>query len=223
MTLLVAARARDCIVALSDRKETVIGGPCGEVTKYHLDAAGGFYISLAGDGAAAGRLLNDLRNSHIPRAGVFREIERLAAEAYAAPDTRNMAGHLIVSDGGGFSIYDVLVTPGIVGFFRSDDDMRLEGDRGAIAICKDLAQDLALADMPCEAAVKCLHTLAARVANTVDSVGGRDKYGIDTVVFAGAGTVKQIPRSADKMGAIRARFVGFGKGGPRGPNEEGTA
>lgn len=205
-------------MALSDRKEATIGGPCREVTKCHLDTAGGYYIALAGDGTAAGRLLSDPRSSHIPRVGIFREIERLAAEAYAAPDTKNTAGHLIVSDDGGFSMYDVLAASGSAEFFRSDEDMCAEGDRGAIAICKDLAQDMALADMPCEAAVKCLHTLAARVAKTVDSVGGRSKYGIDMVVFAEAGTAREIPRRTDGMGAIRARFAGFGEGLSRGQN-----
>ena len=218
MTLLVAARARDCIVALSDRKETLRDGPCGEVTKYYMDAAGGFYIALAGNGTAAGRILNELRRRHVPRFNVFREIERLAAEAYAAQEGDDTAGHLIVSDGVEFRTYGVLIASGIAVFYKGDEDLRVEGDGGAVAICKDLMQDMATTNMSCDTAVKFLHTLAARVAKTVDSVGGRSEYGIDMVVFADVGTVKQIPRSTDKMGAIRARFESSDEGPPRGPN-----
>ena len=215
----MAARARDCIVALSDRKETIGGGGRdGEVTKYHLDAAGGYYIALAGDGTVAGIILNELRQGHVARFNIFREIEKLAAEMHVAQDTKNAAGHLIVSDNGRFKTYLVRITSGIATFFSSDKDMIVEGDIGAIAICKDLTQDMALTNMSCDTAVKCLHTLAARVAKTVDSVGERSEYGIDMVVFAEAGTVKQIPRSMDKMGAIRARFEECGEGRPQGSN-----
>ena len=115
-------------------------------------------------------------------------------------------------------MYGISIVSGIATFFKSGNNMSAEGDWGAIAVWKNLAQDMALTDMPGETAIKCLHTMAARVAETADSVGGRSGYGIDMVVFAEAVTVKQIPRNTDKVGAIRVRFEESDEGQPSGRN-----
>lgn len=115
-------------------------------------------------------------------------------------------------------MYGISIVSGIATFFKSGNNTSAEGDWGAIAVWKNLAQDMALTDMPGETAIKCLHTMAARVAETVDSVGGRSGYGIDMVALAETGTVKQIPRNTDKTGTIRVRFEESDEGQPSGRN-----
>ena len=190
MALLVAARTRDGVVGPSDRKESVQGSPGNEVTKYHLDAAVGFYIALAGDGTAARHLLSRIKRRQISAADIFREIDSLAAESHAAlQKTWQVAGHLIVAKSGRIEVYSVSIVSGIAVFLPSDDALRLEGDYGAMVLCRNFARDVALAGMRSETAAKCLHTIAGRIAETVDSVGERGKYGMDMVVLAGAGAV----------------------------------
>lgn len=53
LTLLLAARARDGVVALSDRKESVGESKANKVKKYHLDDGGSYYVALSGDGEVA--------------------------------------------------------------------------------------------------------------------------------------------------------------------------
>lgn len=210
MTLLVAARAKDCIVALSDRKERVGGFKCNEVTKYYLSTDGGFYIALAGDGGVAGLLLEELKRRQPSTADIFKEIDRIVAQLFAMNHVGRVSGHLIVADGGEFKVYTISIAFGISAYQHNTDAMPVEDDRGAVAVCRNLARGVSLSDMPCEDAVRCLHTIADSIAETVDTVGDRTRYGIDIVVFASAGTVTQLRRRTDRMGTIRVIFEASG-------------
>ena len=206
MTLLVAARAKDCIVALSDRKERAGGFKCNEVTKYYLSTERGFYIALAGDGDVARQLLDELAHLQPSAADIFKEIDRIVAELFVKNQAGQVVGRLIVADGDEFKVYTISIAFGISACQHNTDAMPVEGDRGAVAVCKNLARGVSMSNMHCEDAVRCLHTIADCIAETVDTVGDRTRYGIDIVVFASAGTVTQLRRRTDRMGTIRVIF-----------------
>lgn len=213
MTLLIAARTKDGLVAVSDRKESVAGAGANEVTKCHLDAAGEFCLALSGDGAMAARILRDLKGRRIRGAAVFREIEILAARLHAQSRSYAvLAGHLVVVDGGKIKMYTVSIRAGITVFGSSTDAVPAEGDYGATAVCKNLAQGMELSSMTCEAAARYLHTLADRAAETVESVGRRSEYGIDMVVFKEGGGAWRLERRAENLGTIDVRFRESGSG-----------
>lgn len=218
LTILVATRAKGCIVALSDRKESVDKSGANEVTKYYLSTSGGFYIALAGSGEMARRLLNELEHRQPSGSDVFKEIDTISARLFARQYTGQVAGHLIVAGRNEFELYTLSIVSGILVYAENHDTMSIEGDRDAVAICKDLARDMALSDMPCETAARCLHTMASRIAETVDSVGDHTTYGIDMVVFPGSGKITQLRRRTDKMGTIGATFEAHGPGPLLGPN-----
>ena len=117
---------------------------------------------------------------------------------------------LIVAKSGKIEVYSVSIVSGIAVFLPSDDALPLEGDYGAAVLCRNFARDVALADMRTETAAKCLHTIAGRIAETVDSVGERGKYGMDMVVFTSAGAVAKLARRTGKMGTLSVRFSEHG-------------
>ena len=220
LTLLVAARTRDGIAALSDRKESVRGSGGNEVSKYYLDAAGGCYMSLSGYGDAAGHLLGRLGRRQTTAAGTFREIDSLVAGLHAARQkTGHMAGRLILAGGGRFEPYTVTMVSGIAAFVPNRESLPVEGDFGAIVLCKNLARDVALPGMPCKTA-KCLHAIASRMAEAAGGAGERDKYGIDIVVFTMAGAAARMLRRTDRMGTLSIRFDELAGTGPL-PSLEG--
>ena len=218
MTFLAMGRAKDCILALSDRMESVAQSDPNEVTKYYLCDTGRFYIALSGDGVFAGRLLSELRLRQPSGAGVFREIDRIAAELFAMELRGQVAGHLIVADDGEFRAYTITIVSGIAVYVQNDDPIHMEGDIGAASVCRNLALDMPLSDMPGETAVKCLHSMAGRIAETVDSVGDGGKYGFDMVVFSKSGAVTELRRRTDRMGLIRAHFEPSDTGPLLGPD-----
>ena len=206
MTLLVIRRAKGGIVALSDRMESIGQSDANEVTKYYLSVSGGFYIALAGDGETARHILSELRHRQPSAADVFKEIDRIAAELFAKNLAGHVEGHLILVDGCELRVYAISVVSGIMAYSQHSGTIPAEGDLGAVALYNGLVRDLPLSDMPCDTAAKCLHTVAGRVAEAVDSVGDRAKYGIDMVVFEESGTMTQLRRRTDKMGTIRVSF-----------------
>ena len=219
MTLLAIAHARDCILALSDRKESADQSDPNEVTKCYLSDAGDVYMALAGNAKTAENLLREVRLRRPSGADIFREIDRISAGLFARRLTGQVGGHLIVSDGGEFKVYAITVASGIAAYYQHTDIIPAEGDLRAVGIYKRLARDIPMSDMPCEAAARCLHTMASYMAETVKSVGDRDKYGFDIVVFSKPGTAMQLRRRTDAMGSIRARFEASGTGTLFGPNE----
>ena len=219
MTFLAIAHARGCILALSDRREGVAQSDPSEVAKCHLSDTGEIYMSLSGDGEFAGRLLGDLRLRRPSGADIFREIDGMAAELFAMQISGEVAGHPIVLDGDEFKVYSITIAHGIPVYYQLTDAVLADGDAGAVALCKRLARDIPMSDMPCEAAARCLHTMASYIAETVESVGDRDKFGFDMVVFSKPGTAMQLRRSTDTMGSIHARFEPSGTGPLFGPDE----
>ena len=138
---------------------------------------------------------------------------------YLSHQEGNVAGHLIVADGGEFKVYGFTIVSGIMAYHQYTSAMVAEGDAGAVALCKRLARDIPMSDMPCEAAARCLHTMASYIAETVEGVGDRDEFGFDMVVFSKPGTAMQHRRRTDTMGSIHARFEPSGTGPLFGPNE----
>ena len=219
MTFLGIAHARDCILALSDRMESVSQSRSNEVTKYYLSDTGEIYMALSGDGEFAGKLLGNLRLRRPSRANIFKEIDRIAAGLFAMQISGEVAGHLIVFDGDEFKVYGITIAHGIPVYYQLPDAVLAEGDAGAVALCKRLALDIPMSDMPCETAARCLHTMAGYIAETVKNVGDGDKFGFDMVVFSKSGAAMQLRRRTDTMGSIRARFEASGTGPLFGPNE----
>ena len=219
MTLLLIGCGRDCILALSDRMESVDQSDPDEVTKYYLSDAGDVYMALAGNAETAENLPSEVRRRRPSGADVFREIDRISAGLFARQLTGRVGGHLIVSDGGEFKVYGITVASGIAAYYQRTNIILAEGDLRAVAIYKRLARDIPMSDMPCETAARCLHTMAGYIAETVESVGEYDQYGFDMVVFPKSGDVMEYRRRTDAMGSIRARFEASGKGPLFGPNE----
>ena len=222
MTFLAIGHARDCILAISDRKESVDQSDPNEVTKYYLSDTGEIYMALSGDGKTARDVLSELRRRQPSGADVFREIDRIAADLSARNQMGQVAGHMIVAGGGAFRVYTISIAFGIMAYAQNDDPILMEGDSGAVAICRNLARDVLLSGMPCETAIRCMHAMASRIAETVESVGERGRYGLDVVVFTPAGAAVQLRRRTDGMGSIRVRFEASGTGPLLGPDGGGA-
>lgn len=139
MTFLVAARAKDGLVAPSDRKETIPEPNGNEVSKYCLDVVKGFYLALSGDGVAADPILNELRKSGVSSTVALKEMERLAANTQLArPGHDPVAGHLVVAERGEIELYTVYIEKGRGRVAPNNAAMPTEGDYRAVALCKNL-------------------------------------------------------------------------------------
>ena len=215
MTLIATARAGNGIAAVSDRKESC---PDREVTKCHMDRDGRFYIALAGDGRAACGLLRQVAEDEtVQAAGIEAKIAELAASIYeqGQPHIR-VDGILITSGSRGYKMYDLYISDGHVDLCPNDDDMSMHGDYAAIAICRSLAANLSTRRKSSGEAAAILHVLASKVAETVDSVGGREKYGFDLAVLGAPDSAELLERCTDKLGTLEIFFrldPAFGRAG----------
>ena len=155
----------------------------------------------------AAYILGQLGHSQVAGAGVFGELRRLAETLKEErPQHGTVAGHLVVAEPGEIKIYAFRIEGGAAKFRPVDKEAPAEGDIRATAIFENLVIDAKLCDMPCETAVRFLHTLASRIAETVESVGRRDEYGMDTVVFAESGGARRLKRNKEAIGALDVLF-----------------
>ena len=148
--------------------------------------------------------------SQVAGSGVFDELRRLSESLNEEEEEEQqhgtVAGHLVVAEPGEIKIYWFDIENEAAEFRPISEEAPAEGDIGATAIFENLAMDTRLCGMPYETAVRFLHTLASRIAKTVASVGGRDEYGMDTVVFAKSGGAKWLDRHKEATGALDVRF-----------------
>ena len=214
MTLL-AKHATDGLVALSDRMETYLRGPPRDVKKYHLDKRGRHCVSPAGDGKLAKEVLRGLAHAKTGPADVLARIRGIAKDLHARHPrkTPSVDGFLIVVERQGPRLYSIGINGGDVDVTEDRGGVHAHGDENALALCEYITKKAGLADMRCEEAARQLHVLASDVAEHVDSVGGRDEYGFDLVVFAASGT-KFIERDKERRGRIDVSFRMDGQAGP---------
>lgn len=211
MTLLMAMRAGDGIAAVSDRKESLPGRSGREVTKCLLDASGRFYLSLSGDGLAARAILDSIG----PAWEISDLVEAIHEECH--PDM-SVDGILVVAGARGPEMYDIYIRGGQIDLYANDDAASVHGDYAVHVLCRHLAKGLDARSLSRGAAAAHLHVLASSVAETVDSVGGRDKYGFDLATIGaagGGGGAASLWRQADALGALEVRFRMYGAGGRR--------
>lgn len=208
MTILVAWYATDGIVVISDRMETYSHGPPRNVTKYYLDKRGRFYVSLAGDGKLAEGVLRCLARSRTGPADVLARLRDIAKTLHARQRTKTLHvnGFLIVVERQGPKLYSIDIDGGHVDVLGVCGGVHMHGDGRAQVLCKYITTKARLADMQCEEAAWHLHVLASDVAEHVDSVGERGKYGFDLVLFGAAGGAKLLERHTAQHGGIEVRF-----------------
>ena len=146
--------------------------------------------------------------SQVAGAGVFGELRRLAESLNEEEEQQHgtVAGHLGVAEPGEIKIYWFNIKGGAAEFRPISEEAPAEGDKRATSIFENLAMDAKLCDMPCETAVRFLHTLASRIAETVSSVGKRDEYGMDMAVFAESVGARRLKRHTEATGALDVRF-----------------
>ena len=215
MTLLMAMRAGDGIAAVSDRKESLPDSAGREVTKCLLDAGGRFYLSLSGDGRAARSILDSIKAAG-PAGPAWKIFDLMGAMRGRYP-SMSVDGILVVAGAQGPEMYDIYVRSGRTYLYENDDATSVHGDYAAHVLCRHLARGLDARSLSRGAAAAHLHVLASSVAETVDSVGGRDEYGFDLVTIgAAAGDAALLWRQADALGALEVRFRMSGAGGRSG-------
>ena len=148
--------------------------------------------------------------SQVAGSGVFGELRRLAESLNEEEEEERqhgtVANHLVVAEPGEIKIYWFDIEDGAAEFRPVGEEAPAEGDKRATAIFKNLAMDAELCDMPCETAVRFLHTLASRIAETVSSVGKHDEYGMDMVMFAKSGGAKWREGHTEATGALDVLF-----------------
>ena len=120
---------------------------------------------------------------------------------------------MIVVERQGPRLYSIAIKGGRVVALEDDGGVHARGDGRAQVLCEYIAKKAGLAGMRCEEAARHLHVLASDVAEHVDSVGGRDEYGFDLVVFAAGGT-KVLERDKERRGRIDVSFHMEGQAGP---------
>ena len=216
----MAARAKDGIVAIPDRKESVDGSLGNEAAKRHTDAAGGSRAVLAGDRTAARHLLNRPGRGGVANAGIFRELGRQAAVLYADHQKAgHAAGRLIAASKGKLELHAVSIVSGIAVFAPGRDPSR-RGRLRRIVLCKDQARGMPLPDTSCKAATKRLHAMAGHIAEAIDGAEAYSKYGTERAALAMSGTASKTARCTNKTCALAVRFI---ERGAKPPSRNGGA
>lgn len=220
MTFIMAARADGGVAAISDRKE---GCPDREVTKCHMDGNGGFYIALAGDGRTASGLLRRIaEDKTVQAAGIEERIRDLVASIYEQGQPHAQVDGIYITAGSqGYRIYDLYVSDGHADLCPNYDATSMHGDYAAISICRSLTANLNITRKSPGEAAAILHILASKVATTVGSVGGREKYGFDLAVLGALGSAELFKRCTDKLGTLEILFRIDPAGGQASTGEKG--
>ena len=211
----MAMRAGDGIAAVSDRKESLPDRAGREVTKCRLGSGGGFYLSLSGDGRAARAILEGI--SPAGPAGMGRKISDLVEAMHEGyrPDIL-VDGILVVAGARGPEIYDIYIRGKRTYLYANEDASSVHGDYAATVLCRHLVRGLDARSLSRAAAAAHLHVLASSVAETVDSVGGRDEYGFDLATIGAAAGTASLWRQTSALGTLEVRFHtagGRGRGG----------
>ena len=214
--ILLAKHATDCLVALSDRMVTYLRGPPRDVKKYHLDKRGRHCVSPAGDGNLAKEVLRGLAHAKTGPADVLARIRGIAKDLHARHPrkTPSVNGFLIVVERQGPRLYSIGIRGGHVAATEDRGGMHAHGDGRAKALRECVAEKAGRAGMRCEEAARQLHVPASNVAEHVDSVGGRDEYGFDLVMFTAAGGAKVLERDTEWRGRIDVSFRMAEQAGP---------
>ena len=147
--------------------------------------------------------------SQVAGSDVFGELRRLAESLNEEEEEQQhgtVAGHLGVAEPGEIKIYWFDIEDGAAEFRPVGEEAPAGGDKRATAIFENLAMDARLCDMPCETAVRFLHTLASRIAETVASAGKRDRCVMDMVMFAESGGARRLKRNREAIGALDVCF-----------------
>ena len=182
-----------------------------------MDKRRRFCVSLAGDGNLARGVLKGLAHARTGPADVLAGIRGVAKDFHSR--TRRHAsrvdGFLITVEQQGPRLYSIGIKGDRVVASEESGGAHAHGDGNALALCEYIAKKAGLAGVRCEEDVaRRLHVPAGGAAEHVDSVGERDKYGFDLVVFAAGGT-KLIERDKELRGRID---VSFRMDGPAGPH-----
>lgn len=206
LTLLMVMRAGDGIAAVSDRKESMPDRPGREVSKYHLDAGGRFYISLSGDALTAAAILDHAATFKIADIDrMVRDIEAVIRDKHRRRP--HVDGIIALADTGKTKLYDIYIRDGRVDAFANSDATSVHGDYAANVLCRHLTKNLDVRSLSCDAAAAHLHVLASSVAETVDSVGTRDEYGFDLVLMETAGGTCLLERQTTTRGTLKVQFL----------------
>ena len=209
----MARHATDGLAALFDRKEAYLRGLPKDVKKHLLDKRRRFCVSLAGDGKLARGVPRRLARARTGPVDVLAGIRGIAKDLHSRPQrTRRVSGFLITAERSKLRLYTIAIAGSRVVASEESSGVHARGDGSARKLCEYITKKAGLAGMRCEEAARHLHVLASDVAEHVDSVGERDKYGFDLVVFAAGGT-KLAERDKERRGRID---VSFRMDGPAG-------
>lgn len=211
MTLLTAMRARDGTAIVPCRKEGLPNRAGREATECRLDAGGRLCLSLSGGARVAKFMLVCIRDCGF--AGLGQKTSELAASIHDRHQCGPSAEGILVMPGiWGLEIYGILARDGHATIFANNGASSMHGAHAAIVPCRRLAKDPGIRSLSCDAAAAHLHVLASSVAETVDSVGKRDKYGFDLVLMKAAGEFGLLSRPTDVFGTITVQFRMDGAG-----------
>ncbi len=207
MTLLMAVKADDGFVAISDRKETYANKPPTNVRKYHMDKKGGFYISFAGDGRLAQGVLDKLGRARTGPADVVERIRMIASALFDKAKRRSASvdGILIIAERHIVKMYDIDIVGRHVGVRENHKVVSIRGDGGARLLCKYVAGKVDFSGTACETTARMLHVLASDVGEHVESVGGRE-YGFDLGMIVAGGQGEILERRTERFGRIDVRL-----------------
>lgn len=207
MALLMVVATFDGFVVISDRKETYANRPPKNVKKYHMDKKGGFYISLAGDGDLARKMLDRLGRVRTGPADVVRRIRSVASVLAAKKGSRSLRvdGILIIAGRQGIKLYDIVIAGSHVDVLENDHAVSVRGDADAQALCRYIAKKVMFSGRTREAVARMMLVLANDVAGDVESVGGQS-CGFDLGLFVADGRATMLEQLTGEFGRIDVRL-----------------
>lgn len=207
MTLLMAVKTIDGFAAASDRKETYANRPPRNVTKCYMDKKGGIYISLAGDGYLAKKILDKLARARTGPADVIKKIRSIALALAAKKGQRlpRVDGILIIAGRQGLKMYSVDIVGRHVAVLENEHAVSVRGDGAAQALCRYVAKKVDFSGKTSETAARMMLVLAGDVAEGVESVGGRS-YGFDIGLLTNYGYANVLEQITDDFGRIDVRL-----------------
>jgi len=208
LTLLIFARGNDGFVIISDRKESEKIGQGNEVPKYYLPENREFFLALAGDGTVPKALFAALeRSKDVDSANIISTIQDFVTATFAVFQTQvRVQGFLVTKDSGNFKLHTIFILGD--GFVPSENDSGFftSGDPEAKLIIKHLVRNINFSSLPCEVVAKHLLAAISDVAETVSSVGVREKFGFDVTVFMNSGKILQRKRYTDSGARLKISF-----------------
>lgn len=208
MTLIVYAKCRDGHIIALDRKENSLYGAPSESEKYYFNENAQFLLALGQDGWYAKSLFGLLsRDDSINNSNIKQKIAEKVRTIYAQDQQRFLLlGFLLVKEGEDIKLYNVKIENDNCDLQLTDTLFSMVGDNRAQVLTNHLLRNVQIHELPCEMAAKHISAIIRDIADSVETVGKVERFGIDVFAFTNTCTFLTKKRYSDANEKISLNF-----------------